>query len=102
MLAGRPPLGGRERVAVEFEEVVGGGDQSSFRADGAASSSSEPVEAAVELHLREHGLDHWLAFSVELAAALAGQHFAHLVIAAAVPVSPRRMARLVRLRKQEA
>jgi hypothetical protein len=30
---------------------VGGGDQSPFGADGTASSSSEPVQAAVELHL---------------------------------------------------
>src|SRR5918994_518240 len=82
-------LGGRERVAVELEEVVGGGDQPPFGADGAASSSSEAVQAAVELHLGERGLDHRLALAVELAAAHAGQHVAHLVVAAAVPVAPR-------------
>src|SRR5918995_4106273 len=85
----RAPSGGREGVAVELEEVVGGGDQSPFRADGAASSSSEAVQAAVELHLREHGLDHRLALAVELAAAIGGEDAAHLVVVAAVPVAPR-------------
>ena len=59
---------------MELEQVVGGGDQPPFRANGAASSSSEAVQAAVELHLREHGLDHRLALAVERAAAISGQH----------------------------
>src|SRR4051812_14197192 len=62
---GRPPSGGREGVSVELHEVVGGGDESPLGADGAASSSSEAIEAAVELRLREHRLDHWLALAVE-------------------------------------
>ena len=74
-------------MAVELEEVVGGGDQPPFGADRAAAPASEAVQATVELHLREHGLDHWLAFAVELAATLGSQDAAHEVVVAAVPVA---------------
>src|SRR5262245_38670247 len=66
------PSGGRERVAVKLEEVVGGGDQPPFRADGGAASSLEAIDATVVLGLAEHGLDHRLALPVEPAAALGG------------------------------
>src|SRR5215213_1700932 len=75
--------------AVSSPEVVGGGDQPPLGADRAAAAAFESVEAAVELHLREHGLDHRLAFAVELAAAVAGQQVSHRGVAAAVPVAPR-------------
>src|SRR4051794_14394836 len=57
--------GGGESVAVEFQEVVGGGDRSPFRADRSASAASEAVQSARALHLREHGVDHRLALAVE-------------------------------------
>ena len=67
-------LGGEgELVAVELEEVVCGGDQSPFRPGGRSASSREPVEPAIELHLREHRLDHRLAFSVEQQIVLAAE-----------------------------
>src|SRR4051812_20654759 len=75
------------RRAVSSQEVVGGRDETPFGADGAAAAASEAAEAAVELHLREDGLDHRLALSVELAAALAGQHASHEVVVAALPVA---------------
>jgi hypothetical protein len=40
-----PPSGGREDLVVEVEEIVRRGDQSPFRADSAASSSSEAIQA---------------------------------------------------------
>ena len=87
-----PPSGGRERMAVELEEVVGGGDQPPLGANSAASSASEAIQAAVELHLREDGLDHRLSLAVKRAAALAGQQVAHLLVAAAFPVASCRPA----------
>ncbi len=55
--------GGREAVSVEFEEVVGGGDQSPLGADGGSAASVKSAHAAVELRLAEDGLDHRLALS---------------------------------------
>src|SRR4051794_28294848 len=77
--------GGGEGVSVELEEVVGGGDQSPFRADRAAASSSEAIDAAVELRVGEDRLDHRLALAVELAAGLGRQDSAHEGVKAAVP-----------------
>jgi hypothetical protein len=74
---------------VELEEVVGGGDQPPFRADGGAASSSEAVDAAVELRVGEDRLDDRLALGVELAAALAGEDSAHERVKAAVPAGTR-------------
>jgi hypothetical protein len=81
---GRPP-DGRERVAVKLEEVVGGGDQAPFRADGGPASSLEAIDATVVLGLAEHGLDHRLALPVEPDAALGGQDAAHERVEPAVP-----------------
>ena len=64
---------------------MGGGDQPPFRADGGAASSSEAVDAAVELRVGEDRLDDRLALAVELAAALAGEDPAHERVKAAVP-----------------
>jgi hypothetical protein len=50
-------------VAVELEQVVGGGDQAPFGADGCPASSVEAVQAAVELGLREHRLDELLSLT---------------------------------------
>src|SRR5215213_5918252 len=63
--------------AVSSPEVVCGGDQAPFRAGGVSASSVEAVDAAVELRLAEHGLDHRLAFAVKLGAALSRQLLAH-------------------------
>ena len=62
--AGERFLGGCERglVAVELEEVVGGGDQPPFRPAGGSAAALEAVDAAVELGVGEHGLDGDLAF----------------------------------------
>src|SRR3954471_19201472 len=59
------------RRAVSSPEIVRRGDQSPFGADSGASSASRAIDAAVELGVREDGLDDRLALAVELAAALA-------------------------------
>jgi hypothetical protein len=56
-----------------------------FGPDGGSSSSSEAVDAAVELRLAEHRLDHRLALAVALAAALPGEDSAHERVRAARP-----------------
>src|SRR3954452_15028877 len=86
------PSGGRERVSVKLEEVVGGGDQPPFRADGGAASSLESIDAAVVLGLAEHGLDHRLALPVEPAAMLGREHATHERVGAAIPAWPRAAA----------
>ena len=48
--------GGGYLVLVELERVVGGGDQSPFRAHRRSASSLEAVDAPVVFGLREHGL----------------------------------------------
>jgi hypothetical protein len=55
-------------VSPEFEQVVGGGDQSPFGAGGRSASSVEAIHAAVELGVAEHRLDDLLALAVELGA----------------------------------
>ena len=55
--AARGRSGGRERVPVKLEEIVGGGDHAPLRPDGGLASSVEATEAAVVLGLAEHGLD---------------------------------------------
>ena len=81
-------------MSVELEEVVRGGDQSPFGADGGSASSSEAVDAAVELRVGEDRLDDRLALAVELAAALAGEDPAHERVKAAVPAGPRAFSAL--------
>ena len=50
--------------APELEQVVGGGDQSPFRAHRGSSSTLEAVAATVELGVAEDRFDHALAFGV--------------------------------------
>src|SRR3954469_3457138 len=86
------PSGGRQSVSVKLEEVVGGGDEPPFGPDRASASSVEAGHAAIVFGLTEDGLDHRLAATVELAAALAGQDAAHEVVVAAGPSRPWRLA----------
>jgi hypothetical protein len=79
---------------VELEEVVRGRNEPPFGSDGRASSSSEPVDAAVELRLTEDGLDHRLALALKLAAALAREDAAHERVIAACPATIRSSASL--------
>jgi hypothetical protein len=79
-------------VSVKFEEVVSGGDQPPFRADRSSATSSEAIDAAVELRVGEDGLDHRLTLTVELATALSGEDPAHERVKAAVPAGPRALA----------
>jgi len=51
-------------VLVELQQVVGGGDQSPFRACGGSASSQKLTDAPVVLGLCEHRLDHHLSSSV--------------------------------------
>src|SRR4051794_22812548 len=44
-----------EAVVVKFEDVVGGGDQAPFAADGGSAAALEAFDRAVELDLTEHG-----------------------------------------------
>src|SRR3954454_11196845 len=75
-------------MVVEFEDVVGGGDQSPFAADGGSAAALEAFDRAVELDLPEHGLDRDLALAVELSALGSREHAAHRVIGAAGPARP--------------
>ena len=70
---------------MELQEVVSGGDQAPFRASGRPASSFEALDPTVRLDLGEDGLDHALAFGVELATGLGGHHPAHEVIGPAEP-----------------
>ena len=56
------------------------------------ASSLKLIDAPVVLGLSKYGLDHRLAFSVEPAAKLAGEHVAHEGVAAAVPAAAGRSA----------
>ena len=67
-VAAAPPFSGGlggDVVLVELEEVVGGGDQAPFGADGGSASSVEAGEAAVVFGVAEQGLDQVLALAVE-------------------------------------
>src|SRR3954451_2760208 len=86
------PSGGRQSVSVRLEEVVGGGDEPPFGPDRASASSVEASHAAIVFGLTEDGLDHRLAATVELAAALPDQDAAHEVVVAAGPSRPRCLA----------
>ena len=88
------PQAAAEGVSVELEEVVRRGDQSPLGADRGSASSSEAVDAAVELGVGEDRLDDRLALAVELAAAVAGEDSAHERVEAAVPTRPRAFAAL--------
>jgi hypothetical protein len=81
-------------VAVELEQVAGGGDQPPLRSRGGSTATQEAIDAAVELCFGEDRLDHHLALAVELAGALALQHAAREGVASAVPPgrAPRRVA----------
>src|SRR5215217_3189220 len=87
--AGRLGWHWRQGVAPELEEVVGGGDESPFGAGGVSAAAVEAVDAAVELRLAEDGLDHRLAFAVELGAAVGREPLAHRGVGAAFPAGPR-------------
>src|SRR4051794_32868987 len=65
-----PDLGcrGRQVVPVELQEVVGGGDETPFRADGRPAPAFEASGATVLLDIGEDRLDHHLAARVELLA----------------------------------
>src|SRR3954468_1256489 len=76
---------GREAVVVELEDVVGGGDQSPFAADGGSAAAVEAFDRAVELDLAEYRLDGDLALAIKLAALGSRQDAAHGVIQAAGP-----------------
>jgi hypothetical protein len=52
-VSGGGGLGGRDPVLVQLHQVVGGGDQTPFRSDRSAASSSELSEAAVVFDLSE-------------------------------------------------
>jgi hypothetical protein len=60
--------GGCQGVPVEFEEVVGGGDQAPICADGGSAASVNWFIPRLNF-VAEDGLDHRLALSVKLAAA---------------------------------
>jgi hypothetical protein len=51
-------------------------------ANGRSAAALEPVDAAVELGVREHRLDHCLARAVERAAMLGGQNAAFVGVGA--------------------
>jgi hypothetical protein len=55
----------RRSGGVELEKVVSRGDQSPFRLTSGQAASLESSDPAVELRVREHRLDHVLAFGVE-------------------------------------
>src|SRR3954451_11414791 len=89
MLPGPPPRSGdRGEGLVEFDEVVGGGDQSPFGAGGGAAASGEAGEAAVVFGVTEDRLDQLFALRVELVTALGRERVAHEVIGAAGPAGP--------------
>jgi hypothetical protein len=50
-----------------------------------SAASLEAIDAAVELRLAEHGLDHRLAFAVKLGAAVGREPLAHCRVGAALP-----------------
>ena len=52
---------GRQSVSVELQQVVGGGDQAPFRADGRPTPAFEPPRASVLLDVGEDRLDHLLS-----------------------------------------
>ncbi len=76
-------------VSVEFEEVVGGGDQLPFAPAGGSAAAMEASHLAVELQLAEYGLDRGLTPAVERAAVRGGEHASHEVIEPARPARAR-------------
>src|SRR6185312_17284292 len=65
---------GGDAVAVELEEVVGGGDQSPFRPAGGSPAALEASDLAVELDLAEDGLDGHLPLAVKATPGGRGEH----------------------------
>src|SRR5262249_22000348 len=78
----------RSLMAVELQKVVGGGYQTPFRATRRSPTADEAIEPPVELHLRKHRLDRYLASSVELGPVLGGEHAAHERVETLVPPRP--------------
>src|SRR5919197_1681582 len=76
---------GGQLASVKLQEVVSRSDQPPFRASGRPTSSFEAIDPTVGLDLGEDRLDHALAFGVELAASLGGDHPAHEVVGPAEP-----------------
>src|ERR1700761_8552554 len=74
-------------VGVEFEEIVGGRDESPFRPRGGPASSHEPVAPAVVFDLAEGRLDSF-AGAVERLPSLGAETPAHERIEPAVPAGP--------------
>src|ERR1700693_3736835 len=89
-LGGRGGSGrcGGYSVAVELEQVVGGGDQAPLAADGVSAAALEAVGAAVVFGVTENGFDHRFASAVETAAELGLEDAAHERVVAAVPAGP--------------
>ena len=85
--ATRPSLDGHREdpVAVELEEIVGGGDEPPFRPAGRSSAALEAADLSVELQLAEDGFDRCLALALEPAAVWGCEHASHKVIEAPGP-----------------
>src|ERR687886_548359 len=75
-------------VAVELQEVVGGGDQSPFRPARRSSAALEAVDPSVELRVSEYRLDQRGAFLVERLAGVGLKHAPHERVRAALPAGP--------------
>jgi len=72
-------------VAVELEEVVGGGDKPPFGPAGRSAAALEAADLAVELQLAEDRLDRGLAPAIEVVAVRGREHASHEVIEAPGP-----------------
>src|SRR3954449_12086805 len=90
-LAAVPSSGRSVEVLVKFAEVVGGGHEPPFGAEGGAAASLELGEAAVVFGVAEDRFDRLAALLVELAAEVGREHRAHEVVGAAVPAGPFRL-----------
>jgi hypothetical protein len=60
-------------MAVELQEIVGGGDEPPFRPAGRSAAALEAADLAVELELAEDRLDGCLALAVKRAAVRGGE-----------------------------
>jgi hypothetical protein len=91
---------GGDLVAVQLQEIVGGGDEPPFRAAGRSAAALEAADLTVALELPENGLDRGLALAGERAAAGGSEHVSHEVIKPAGP-SGARAAAQARVRRNE-
>src|SRR5947208_1607256 len=89
-LSGR---GGGDLVLVKLQKVVRRRDKPPLRACSGEAATSEAIDAAVGLDLREHRLGHPLTLGVKAAADIASQDPAHEVIGSAQPGLARAIAR---------